>query len=91
MLGDLDRALDAVVEMALHHRRSLGIDGVQGVDAEQLLDLRVARLAALGSHCSAPAGSTPRSARLMRSRPRPERMWLFTVPSGSSSISATSR
>ena len=84
VLGHLDRAPHAPVEMRLDHGRGLGVHGVEGVGAEELLDLRVTQGREV-VHSPAPAGSMPRSIRLMRSRPSPDRIRLLTVPSGSSS------
>ncbi len=83
MLGHLDRALDALVEMPLDHGRHLRVERVQGIDTQELLDLTVLGHGQFLAHRSAPAGFTPSSARLMRSRLRPDRIRLFTVPSGS--------
>ena len=91
MLGHLDRAPDAPREMPLDHGRRLGIHRVEGVDTQQPLYLPVDGIGLVGTHDSAPAGSTPSSARLIRSRPSPDRMRLLTVPSGSLRIWATSR
>ena len=91
VLGHLGAALDAGQKMALDQRRLLRVGGVERVRTQQRLDLGVAGFGWQAVHRSAPAGATPRSARLARSRLRPVRIRLLTVPSGSSSISATSR
>ena len=80
----------AFLEVRLDDGGRLGVHGVERVGAQQLLDLGVAQRLRRRAHSSAPAGSTPRSARLTRSRPRPDRIRLLTVPSGSSSSTATS-
>ena len=60
------------------------VDGVQGERSEELLDVVVGEVCAHGA-------PIPVSTRTVRSRRRPERMRLLTVPSGSSRRTATSR
>lgn len=91
VLGHFDRALHALVEVSLDHLGRLLVDGIERIGTQQLLDLPVFGFGETVGHCSAPAGATPRSARLTRRRPRPDLMRLLTVPSGSSSITATCR
>ncbi len=91
VLGNLGGALGAPFEMALDHGRGFRIYRVEGEHSEQLLDLAMAGLRVGRAHNSAPAGCTPRSARLTRRRPRPVLIRLLMVPSGSLSISATTR
>ena len=86
VLGDLGPAPGARRQVGLDRGALVGVDGVEGVGAEQLGDLVVGH--ALVAHGWPP---TPASARPERRRRSPVRILVFTVPSGSSSIVATSR
>src|ERR1019366_7937192 len=89
VLVHLGHTAHAPAEVLVHHGRRIGVEGVQGIGAEQLPDLLVAQ-PGRGAHSPAPAGSMPCSIKLTRSRPSPERILLLTVPSGWSSRTATS-
>jgi len=84
MVGDLGAAAGALVEMAVDGVALVALDGVEGVGPEELGDLIVGQL----SLHTPPIPASTRSARIRFS---PERMRLFTVPSGWSSLVATSR
>ena len=78
-------------KMGLDDGGRLRLHGVERVRTQQFLDLGVAQRLRRRAHSPAPAGSTPRSARWTLRRPRPDRIRLFTVPSGSFNNTATSR
>lgn len=87
VLFHLGSAAGALPEVVLHDLPLVGVDRVEGERAEQGLDLLVPQhLAHSGT-----AGLSPASASRPRIRLRPERIRLFTVPSGWPSIVATSR
>ncbi len=72
-------ALLTCVEVLLDDRPFLGVDGVEGVGAQHLLDLGVVHTV------------TPASVSVSRSFASPLRILLLIVPSGVSSSAATSR
>jgi len=82
--GDLGATARTLAKMVLDERCLVRIHGVQRVGPEQLLELFV-------SHGLSPSPMALASTSESRMRRRPERMRLFTVPSGSCSRSATSR
>src|SRR3546814_4326443 len=72
-------AARALCQVVLDQGALVVVDGVERVGAQQVLHL-------VGGHVR-----TPDSARPARRRLSPERILVFTVPSGTSSISATRR
>ncbi len=86
VLDHLGRAARAGLEVALDDRRLVGLDRVEGVRAQQLLDLGVGKR--FDAHDDAPP--TPDALSGPRIRLSPARIRLFTVPSGSPNMSATS-
>ncbi len=91
VLRHFDGATHAPLEVRLDDGGDLGFHGVERVGTQQLFDLLVAHLRRRHAHSSDPAGSMPRSIRFTRRRPRPDRIRLLTVPSGSFNKVATSR
>ena len=85
VLGQLGSTARAVDQMGLDRGALVGVDGIERVGADQLLDLgHVERF----GHCAPPI---PASISSTRSFLSPLRIRLFTVPSGSPSRTATSR
>ena len=85
------RASRAVPEVSLDQSHLVGIERIESVGTQKVHQLLMGH-AVLGSrHWLAPAGSTPRSARLARNVANPVLIRLFTVPSGVPSTVATSR
>ncbi len=81
--------------MAGDHFSLMAVDGVESEGSEQRLDLGVRDGLGIAGLVDpqgvAQVRVTPLAARVGRMRLRPARIRLFTVPSGSSSITATSR
>ena len=84
MLGHLGPAARTVEQVQLDLLPLLAVDRVEGIGAEELLEVGVAQ-------ASLHAPPIPASMRLARIRRSPARMRLLTVPSGASSASATWR
>jgi hypothetical protein len=81
-LGPATRALDQVAFDAL---ALIGVDGVERVGTQHLGELVEGVV-----HVHSP-NPTPALTNSVRNRFNPERIRLFTVPSGSSNMTATSR
>ena len=86
-LGDFRAATWALGQVCLHRVALLWLDRVEAVGAEQRLDLLVGQL----DHDASPLAPTPDFASSSRMRRMPDRIRLFTVPSGCASTTATSR
>src|SRR5205823_14481059 len=84
MVGHFGAAARALVEVTVDGVALVGLHGVEGVGPEEVSRLVVGQL----SLHTPPIPTSTRSARM---RLRPERMRLFTVPSGWSSAVATWR
>ena len=83
-VADLRATTRTVGEVTVDERGFIRLDRVDGIGAQELLDLFV-------RHASLPSPSCCASTSESRMRRSPARMRLFTVPSGSSSMCATSR
>ncbi len=86
MAGQLGTTPGALGEVAIDDAALVVVDGIEGVDAEQLLDLGHRHLEL--THRSTSASDASSNPRIFLS---PVRMRLFTVPSGSPRMVATSR
>ena len=84
VLSHLGPAARAIEQVRLDDLRFVALDRVDGVDAEELLDVVVCQLWCHGCPVSL-------SMRSVRRRLRPARIRLLMVPSGVSRIVATSR
>ena len=86
VLGHLGATAGTGREVGLDRGALVGVDRVEGVGPEEVDDLVVGHVPLVHGWPPTPASASP-----VRRRRSPERILVFTVPSGSSSIDATSR
>lgn len=84
MVSHLSPAEGASAQVVVDERSLMVVDGIEGIDAEKLLDSQV--FLNLHHQVLTPAASSDTFSRF-----NPDRIRLFIVPSGSPSMSATSR